>query len=292
MKPPCDIALYDGAPEDSEALRVLITVCGLDGGQPAQPARFLALPTARIWLARRAQRMLGFVATFESHTLAGHRLEVDLLGVHPEDRGQGIGAALVQRAIENWDGVARALIRVGNIASERVFASAGFAPEATVRELLVLTPPSEPAGSHDGASRHAERSEASHVPSSETLRCAQSDTACHAEHSEASRAPASETLRCAQGDNAPAGFFELLPVTTLTYCGAWVEAAAAERNSLRVWRALAAGAAAWAAERRLDMLGALPALAQRRCRRALAEAGYATEGHYRFFLRHGTDDTC
>jgi len=74
---------------------------------------------------------------------------------------------------------------------------------------------------------HAERSEASVGPASETLRFAQGDTTfpirtCHAERSEASLGPASETLRgvyperseWAQDDSEAKGdtTFPILPV--------------------------------------------------------------------------------
>ncbi len=87
-------------------------------------------------------RIVGFVDGFTSKSRAGSlRWEVDLLVVSPRAQGHGIGRALVRSSVEA--GVradassARGLIRIDNIASERVFAACGFAPESGIGELWV-----------------------------------------------------------------------------------------------------------------------------------------------------------
>lgn len=73
------------------------------------------------------------------------RWEVDLLGVVPERRGHGIARQLVQanlaQAIAFHPQFARALIRLENTASQRVFASAGFLEQAGVYYLYVARLP-------------------------------------------------------------------------------------------------------------------------------------------------------
>ncbi len=101
-------------------------------------------------------RIVGFVDGFTTKSRAGSvRWEVDLLAVSPHAQGHGIGRALVRSSIEA--GVraaassARGLIRIDNIASERVFAACGFAPESGIGELWVaerLVPTTDTDGMH------------------------------------------------------------------------------------------------------------------------------------------------
>jgi hypothetical protein len=80
---------------------------------------------------------------------------VDLLAVDPRAQGRGLGRALVAANIAAGSdrniAYARALIRTGNIGSERAFAACGFAPVPFVSELWVaesLTTAGEPVGLH------------------------------------------------------------------------------------------------------------------------------------------------
>ncbi len=84
--------------------------------------------------------ILGFVdgfTTLSEDNLC--RLEVDLLAVAPVWQGQGIGRELARRLTEATADVdfARALIRIGNLGSQRAFAAAGYAPETSTSWLFV-----------------------------------------------------------------------------------------------------------------------------------------------------------
>ncbi len=86
--------------------------------------------------------LIGFVDAFSTVAADGVlRWEVDLLGVHPEWRGRGIARRLVARVVEigqeQGAQFARALVRVDNVASLRVFERCGFVAEPTVCRLYV-----------------------------------------------------------------------------------------------------------------------------------------------------------
>jgi ribosomal protein S18 acetylase RimI-like enzyme len=89
------------------------------------------------WVAEEGGRILGYVSAFATHSLAAGRWEIDELAVHPEAQGRGIGTALVARALAagaRQAGLqeARALVAVGNLASQRVFLKNGFRVVDTV----------------------------------------------------------------------------------------------------------------------------------------------------------------
>lgn len=109
----------------------------------------IAKPEHIIWVAVDVQpdtseRVIGFCAGFWTTAHDGAtRWEMDLLAVHPDERGKGIGRALVAQCSLAGERRAtafqRALIAVGNTTSERSFASNGFAPITTC-ELWVGSP--------------------------------------------------------------------------------------------------------------------------------------------------------
>jgi len=93
-------------------------------------------------LAELNDTIVGFVDGFVTCAASGAlRWEVDLLAVSPSAQGRGVGRRLVGESIKFGASAgavhARALIRVGNIASERVFAVHGFVPERDESELWV-----------------------------------------------------------------------------------------------------------------------------------------------------------
>ena len=90
----------------------------------------------------RGDDLIGFVDAFSTVAADGVlRWEVDLLGVAPAWRGRGVAGRLVQRAVEvgreRGARRARALVRIDNTASLRVFERCGFAAEPTICRLYV-----------------------------------------------------------------------------------------------------------------------------------------------------------
>jgi GNAT superfamily N-acetyltransferase len=95
-------------------------------------------------VAELGGQTVGFVDGFLTTTAEGvARWEVDLLAVSPRAQGRGLGrllvAASIDAAIRTGATTARGLIRVGNVASERVFAACGFAPDERASQLWIST---------------------------------------------------------------------------------------------------------------------------------------------------------
>ncbi len=86
--------------------------------------------------------LIGFVDAFSTVAADGTlRWEVDLLGVHPAWRGRGIARELVTRAVEvgreRGAQMARALVRIDNVASLAVFERCGFVADSSSCRLYV-----------------------------------------------------------------------------------------------------------------------------------------------------------
>lgn len=90
-----------------------------------------------VWLGFLAGEPVGYACAFRTEGLEGPRWELDLLAVRPAFRGQGWGQALVRAACQGAPpgAQARAWVAVGNAASQRAFAAAGFQPVPFSYEL-------------------------------------------------------------------------------------------------------------------------------------------------------------
>lgn len=98
-------------------------IAGLLGGDDGHTA----------WLAQNDGRIVGFADGFLTVNEAGQaRWELDLLGVHPDFRGEGIATELVRRCtrsgFEKGAALFRGLIAVGNSGSEKTFSRCGYHP--------------------------------------------------------------------------------------------------------------------------------------------------------------------
>jgi N-acetylglutamate synthase-like GNAT family acetyltransferase len=101
-----------------------------------------------IWVAIEGNEVAGFVSAFLTvRQDEACRWEVDLLAVRPISQGHRLGQKLVEATwADAWKHrvkVARAAVRVDNIASQRTFARAGYTTDRQVYKLFLWSP--EPA---------------------------------------------------------------------------------------------------------------------------------------------------
>lgn len=93
------------------------------------------------YLAWAGEQPVGLCACFETVSLAGQQVEIDLLGVLPAYRRRGIAAALVRTACTQaaLRGIrlARAVVEQSNIASRQAFAKAGLVRGDVAASLMV-----------------------------------------------------------------------------------------------------------------------------------------------------------
>lgn len=95
------------------------------------------------FVAVDAGEVIGFLSAFLVST-AAPRWEIDLIIVHPQSQGKGIGSSLIQEALTYGSNLgvcsAAASIRVDNYPSQRAFSKMGFTTDAQVRSLFLLDP--------------------------------------------------------------------------------------------------------------------------------------------------------
>ncbi|MBC7315119.1 MAG: GNAT family N-acetyltransferase [Chloroflexi bacterium] len=110
---------------------------------PEEALAALRRPEHRAYLALVGDEAAGFCSCLRIVDGSTPCLEIDMLGVAPEHRGHGLGAALIRTAVAaaQEEGISRwrALVAVGNRASLRAFERAGLRVEGPARALHVYT---------------------------------------------------------------------------------------------------------------------------------------------------------
>jgi ribosomal protein S18 acetylase RimI-like enzyme len=105
----------------------------------------LQAETHSLWVAEAQGEIVGFVSAFMTRARGGQtRWEIDLIAVEPAYQGQGIGAKLIANIYRDGQvrgaDLARALIRVDNLPSQRAFSRIGFSSDGEIYQLLIWTP--------------------------------------------------------------------------------------------------------------------------------------------------------
>ena len=101
--------------------------------------------TCALWVAADKDDIAGFVSAFLTTGKDGdRRWEVDLVAVRRASQGQRLGQRLVTKACQDARihnvSIARAIVRVNNIASQKTFENAGFTTDWRIHKLLLWTP--------------------------------------------------------------------------------------------------------------------------------------------------------
>jgi ribosomal-protein-alanine N-acetyltransferase len=101
--------------------------------------------TCALWVAEERGDVVGFVSAFLTTSRRGERRwEIDLVAVRPDSQGRGLGPRLIAAACEDGRkhqvALARALIRVDNVPSQRAFEKVGFATDGEVYRRLLWRP--------------------------------------------------------------------------------------------------------------------------------------------------------
>lgn len=139
-----EFVISAATPEDAPAIAAVA-----EAVWPEEPldvdaiAALIATTERGTLVAERDGMVAGFVDSFLTQDCdRAARWEIDLLAVAPGAQGHGVGRALVRASMAGAQTAgavrARALIRMGNIASERAFTACGFAPDPWESELWAV----------------------------------------------------------------------------------------------------------------------------------------------------------
>lgn len=203
--------------------------------------------------AYEGDALAGFVSCFETYTPTGARLELDMLGVLPAHRHRGIATALIVRALEEARAAgvsaARAVVREENAASLAAFRRAGLSAR-WLAAMMIWNP--------DGALAPAALDAGSLTRVALTV-------------------PGKPYLGATRWQSAHASALAL-PVTTLAYCGCWLEDVAGDSPADRA--ALATAVARATLHRPLDEVGLLVPSDLTTDLALLSELGWQDVGHY------------
>jgi len=101
--------------------------------------------TCALWVAADKDDIAGFVSAFLTTGKDGdRRWEIDLVAVRRASQGQRLGQRLVTKARQDAKihnvSIARAIVRVNNVASQKTFENAGFVTDRRIHKLLLWTP--------------------------------------------------------------------------------------------------------------------------------------------------------
>lgn len=241
------------------------------GDSSYSPARILQLlrnPAHYTYLAWAGDTPVGFCWCLETPHKDSKRLEIDLLGVLPTFRRQGVATALIQmardEALQRGTVAFRGIVAQDNQSSQHAFAGAGLRSAPEPVEMLVY--------------RLENRKPEFVLPEILRWRVVLDPDS----RVEFGRAPEVFSVELVSGASFVASA-DCLFVETLIYRGVWIEQLrGVEEDTLLLVR----GLVAWCAQQSLDELGILctrDALTQPGQYEALWRAGLESWGHFYTF---------
>ena len=282
---------FNGCLEDARGILAVDRVTFNDCPYPPEKiVRLLTAGEQRAWVAEAGGSVVGFVSAFPTRTLQAENWEIDLLAVHPQRRGQGIGTALIKLAVAGATGSgatlrhgsgqarARAVVAVRNRASRRAFEAAGFQSPSVAHHLMrcdvagATARPPVPG-------MEAVRPQVTEADARGVLRLA---PALPLTVSEVIRLAnvGGNTLLVVERDGRVSAFVELVRVQTLLYAGAWVEMLVTpalnhvEGSHPDEAALLIAAAVEWVKAEGLDEIGGLVAAGDWRLHQAFVGEGF------------------
>lgn len=271
---------FDGSLEDAKGLlaveRTTFNECRYTA---RQLQAMLTRGSQRAWLAIEDGEPCGFVVAFPISSLEGVWWEIDLVAVHPDWEGQGVGRELIRTAAtagEHLGCQARAVVSAENVRSARAFASAGFraSPEACGLYIFRREGPVPRGLPIPGLTvRKASGPEeiGALLPRGSLL-------AGRPGQLPGARLP---TLLLAEQNGRLAGYAELVDVQTILYRGTWIESLVAPSRAVR--EALVYYALGRAEAKERDEVSALVPDHNRPLQHTLLAATFRSQGEYRWF---------
>jgi len=252
---------------------------------PEEIIGLLTKPGQRAWVAEEEGAIVGFVATFTTHTTRGSNLEIDLLEVLPNHQRQGIASALLHATVEQLERLnvnrARAWVATDNIASQKAFHRVGFNNDGVTYDLLLyeirgysprdLTNKEQPhrLGSPDEARALRSLDPGIELQSDELLSLSQS-TQCDI---------------WVVGRNLEiTAYCENLWVETFFYRGLWMETVLSRNDNLGALSALITHTIETAKRSRLDEIGCMLPQGRWKAKQAFVAAGFRPVNEYLKFL--------
>lgn len=246
---------------------------------PSEIRTRLADPRQQVWVAVEEDQVVGLVAAFDTHSLAGDRWEIDELAVRPAFQGRGWGTRLVAQALAYAPGgvarQARTIVATRNTPSQRAFARNGFAPAIQARllsfDVVGRVPRPLPAGLSIGRAGAPLVAQCSGGDPQRVARLvARADT----------------VYLAAWREGACLGCVELIEVHTLQYTGLWLESLWPAVRDRRTMQILFAAAIEETKSRpQMDRVGYLAPLSDPLQHAAAASEGFVYAGDYHILTR-------
>jgi L-amino acid N-acyltransferase YncA len=151
------IRIRRARPTDTEGIADVVTDVWEQGVLPDVCEAQIEADWCALWVAtddadrrhpadrRHSEEVVGFASAFSTVDPSDQgRWEVDLVAMRSDNQGQGLGTQLISHvcraAKRNEVSLARALIRVENVASRRAFENVGFTTDGQVHQLVLWSP--------------------------------------------------------------------------------------------------------------------------------------------------------